>query len=186
MDVRLPDGTIIQNVPEGTTKADLVGRLQSAGMAIPADWLGDVPKAPPTDRQRLLASAPMRLAKGMKDPIDGVAQFASNAVDAVGRVLPATALLSRLVKPSEMVNKAADAIGGEGTFLGDVAGIKGATPQQMQTDLQRSEAEYQGARKATGQQGADVARFAGNVLSPVNAALGDGRRGGCCGAARHG
>ena len=30
MDVRLPDGTIIQNVPEGTTQRDLLSRLQSA------------------------------------------------------------------------------------------------------------------------------------------------------------
>ena len=28
MDVRLPDGTVIRDVPEGTTKADLVGKLQ--------------------------------------------------------------------------------------------------------------------------------------------------------------
>jgi hypothetical protein len=40
MDVRLPDGTIIQNVPDGTTKADLVSKLQANGMAVPADWLG--------------------------------------------------------------------------------------------------------------------------------------------------
>lgn len=45
MDVRLPDGTIIQNVPDGTTKADLVRKLQSNGMAVPADWLDAKPKA---------------------------------------------------------------------------------------------------------------------------------------------
>lgn len=39
MDVRLPDGTIIQNVPEGTTKADLVSKLQRNGMDVPAEWL---------------------------------------------------------------------------------------------------------------------------------------------------
>lgn len=39
MDVRLPDGTIISNVPDGTTKADLVTKLQKNGMAVPADWL---------------------------------------------------------------------------------------------------------------------------------------------------
>jgi hypothetical protein len=31
MDVRLPDGTIIQNVPEGTTKADLTAKLKANG-----------------------------------------------------------------------------------------------------------------------------------------------------------
>lgn len=43
MDVRLPDGTIIQGVPDNITKADLVGRLQKNGMAVPADWLDAKP-----------------------------------------------------------------------------------------------------------------------------------------------
>lgn len=30
-DIRMPDGTVIRNVPEGTTQADLLRRLQSAG-----------------------------------------------------------------------------------------------------------------------------------------------------------
>jgi hypothetical protein len=44
MDVRLPDGTIIQNVPEGTTKAQLVQKLKSNGMNVPAEW-GAEPKS---------------------------------------------------------------------------------------------------------------------------------------------
>ncbi len=39
MDVRLPDGTIIQNVPDNMSRADLVTKLKSNGMAVPADWL---------------------------------------------------------------------------------------------------------------------------------------------------
>lgn len=39
MDVRMPDGTVIQNVPEGTTKDQLVSKLKSNGVAIPTDWL---------------------------------------------------------------------------------------------------------------------------------------------------
>lgn len=46
MDVRLPDGTIIKNVPDGTTKADLVTRLQRNGMAVPSEWLAQEPKKP--------------------------------------------------------------------------------------------------------------------------------------------
>ena len=174
MDVRLPDGTIIKNVPDGTTKADLVAKLRGNGMAVPAEWLGEAaPPAPPTDRERLLSSVPMRLAKGMKDPIDGAAQLLSRGIDAATNAFPATNLINRVIgSPSALVNKAADAIGGEGTFLGDVIGIKSATPQQIDAEIRNSEAEYQAARKATGQQGADVARFAGNVLSPVNAATG--------------
>lgn len=171
MDVRLPDGTIIKNVPDGTTKADLVKKLQGNGMAVPSEWLADsAPKqsGPATDRQRLLSSAPMRLAKGMKDPIDGSAQL-------LQRVLPEGVV--------NAVNKVADAVGGEGTFLGDVLGIKGMTPAQLDADINGSEQEYQEARQATaaptlsslvtGQKdpGFDAMRLTGNVLSPVNAAV---------------
>jgi hypothetical protein len=31
MDVRLPDGTIIKNVPDGTSKADLMAKLTANG-----------------------------------------------------------------------------------------------------------------------------------------------------------
>lgn len=49
MDVRLPDGTIIKNVPEGTTKAQLVDKLQRNGMAIPSEWLqAGTPSSKPT------------------------------------------------------------------------------------------------------------------------------------------
>jgi hypothetical protein len=51
MDVRLPDGTIIQGVPEGTTKADLAARLQRNGMAVPAEWLA--PKPEPSMAERI-------------------------------------------------------------------------------------------------------------------------------------
>ena len=157
MDVRLPDGTIIKNVPDGTSKADLVTKLKGNGMAVPAEWLGADTKPDPTDRQKLLSSAPMRFAKGMKDPIDGAAQL-------LERVMPAGV--------SNAVNKAADFVGGEGTFLGDVLGIKGATSKQLTGDIRDSNTEYEQARKAAGQDGADVARFAGNVASPVNVAVG--------------
>lgn len=36
MDVRFPNGTIIRNVPEGTTKADLVGKLKAKGVDVAA------------------------------------------------------------------------------------------------------------------------------------------------------
>jgi hypothetical protein len=157
MDVRLPDGTIIKNVPDGTTKADLVTKLRGNGMAVPAEWLGPDTRPEATDRQKLLSSTPMRLAKGMKDPMDGAAQ-----------------VMQRLFNPNivEGINKAADTIGGEGTFLGDVLGIKSATPQQLTADIRESNTEYEAARKATGQEGFDAVRFAGNVVSPVNAAGG--------------
>jgi hypothetical protein len=157
MDVRLPDGTVVKNVPDGTTKAELVTKLRANGMAVPGEWLGADTRPAPADRQQLLASAPMRLAKGMKDPVDGSAQ-----------------LLQRAMPESwvNAVNSAADAVGGEGTFLGDVLGIKGMSRPQLTADIKNSNAEYEAARKATGQEGFDAMRFTGNVVSPVNAAVG--------------
>ena len=46
MDVRLPDGTVIKNVPDGTTKADLVAKLQANGYDI-SGLAAPEPAAPP-------------------------------------------------------------------------------------------------------------------------------------------
>ena len=131
-------------------------------------WMS-APEVGPTDRQKLLSSAPMRLAKGGKDPIDGAAQLLQN-------MLPDGVV--------NAVNSAADFVGGEGTFAGDVLGIKGATPQQLTQDIRSSNAEYEAARYATtphtlqslitGKKdpGFDGARLFGNVASPVNMTLG--------------
>lgn len=131
-----------------------------------------------TERQRLLSSVPMRVARGMKDPIDGGAQ-----------------LLSR-VPGAGAVNAAADAVGGflnrqvfnrlglPGDFAGEVLGIRGATPEQLDAEIKAADAEYESARRATApitlatlvngerDPGFDAARLVGNVVSPVNAALG--------------
>lgn len=39
MDVRMPDGTLIRNVPDGTTKAQLVERLRRNGYSVPQEWM---------------------------------------------------------------------------------------------------------------------------------------------------
>lgn len=38
MDVKLPDGTVVQNIPDGTSKADLVAKLKANGMNVPDSW----------------------------------------------------------------------------------------------------------------------------------------------------
>lgn len=128
--------------------------------------------AQPTDRQKLLASAPMRLAKGGKDGIDGAAQLLMRAVDFGTELVSPTARMQAEAggkRASDYINEFANKIGGEGTFLGDVAGIKGATREGLRKDMTDAEAEYEAARKATGQTGFDAVRLAGNVLSPANA-----------------
>src|SRR5213595_1436133 len=150
-----PDGgTYEVTAPEGATQDQV---LSFAQQQFGGNRSAPAPAAPvDTDRQRLLASAPMRLAKGGKDPMDGAAQL-------LQRVLPDGVV--------NAVNKAADAIGGEGTFLGDVLGVKGMTRQQLDADIGGSDKEYEAARTAQGQQGVDAMRLAGNLLSPVNAAV---------------
>lgn len=67
MDVRLPDGTIISNVPDGTTKAQLVEKLKANGYDV--SKLGGEPP-----------SAGERLMRGLRDPIDGGAQLLTKAL----------------------------------------------------------------------------------------------------------
>lgn len=142
------DGITLQGIPDDVP-AD-APELKARVAKIRAEMAP--PK--PTERQELLASAPMRLAKGLKDPIDGLAQLAAR------------------IPGADYINKAADFIGGEGTFLGDVLGIKGATPEQIDADVRESNAEYEAARAATGREGFDALRLTGNVVSPVSLTAG--------------
>lgn len=55
MNVELPDGTVIEGVPDGTSKVQLAAKLRANGLQVPAEWLtapqqhgaewSDVPKA---------------------------------------------------------------------------------------------------------------------------------------------
>ena len=58
MDVRLPDGTVIRNVPDGTTKADLIGKLKANGY--------DVSGFEPSERQQLQAEGRRSVEESMK------------------------------------------------------------------------------------------------------------------------
>ncbi|MGL5223672.1 MAG: hypothetical protein ACRC8I_12230 [Plesiomonas shigelloides] len=51
MDVRLPDGTIVKNVPDGMSKADLTAKLQANGYDV--SKLADAPDGVPGTRQEL-------------------------------------------------------------------------------------------------------------------------------------
>lgn len=99
MDVRLPDGTIIQNVPDGTTKADLVAKLKGNGMAVPAEWLqADAPKAPEKSTTEQIGGAlrevPRQLGltaryamEGLPAVVDTLASPFKAATDAAARAV---------------------------------------------------------------------------------------------------
>jgi hypothetical protein len=57
MDVRLPDGTIIQNVPDGTTKAELTAKLKANGY--------DVSGFEPSEREQLRSEGRRSVEKSM-------------------------------------------------------------------------------------------------------------------------
>lgn len=147
MDVRLPDGTILRGVPECTTKADIVAKLQANGAAVPAEWLsaGPATKAPATLGQKVQASAPGRIVQGARDPIDAGAQLLPRGLEfltSAGGLAPNT-----------------------------VSDFFGSEAKRVDAMNAGNEAEYQAARTATGQEGFDGARLVGNVVSPANAAI---------------
>jgi hypothetical protein len=90
MDVRLPDGTVVKNVPDGMSKADLVTKLKSNGMAVPDSWAGTKAAAPQSAFDRLLDTArgvgenALHMASGaVAQPaagINGLGQIATNAL----------------------------------------------------------------------------------------------------------
>jgi hypothetical protein len=72
MNVRMPDGTIIQNVPEGTTQADLQSRLSAYRAPAPVPQAA----APKPEPDSVLS----RIGTGLADPLYGVAQIADKAL----------------------------------------------------------------------------------------------------------
>lgn len=66
MDVRLPDGTIIRGVPEGTTRAELIEKLRRNGYDV--SKLGAAPEQPAAPTQQQIPSFdPMGMPTGMTE-----------------------------------------------------------------------------------------------------------------------
>lgn len=49
MNVQLPDGTVIQDVPEGTSRDQLATKLKAKGFNVPDAWMSNAPKTSLTD-----------------------------------------------------------------------------------------------------------------------------------------
>lgn len=156
MDVRLPDGTVIANVPEGTTKADLMARVQ---------------KMPGINFQQLQAQTHNRRAieaQIANDPISTGAQDVANE-----GVLPAWlagnpgATYPERVAAAPMtrfaVGAAAPVIGG----MQLLRNMGGADNAQVGPFSNPSIQQLEEMKRAGGADGFDAMGFAGNVLSPV-------------------
>ena len=84
MDVKLPDGTVIRNVPEGTTQSELMARLQKARAQPAAEQVANDPISQGAHAQNitpaewLAGTPPMRFAAGAAAPFVGAAQLLGN------------------------------------------------------------------------------------------------------------
>lgn len=102
-------------------------------------------KAAPTLRQKIQSSVPMRVVQGMRDPIDAGAQLLPRGLEQVSS--------------------------GFGLAPNAVSEFFGKEAKRVDTGVSENERLYEQARKATGGEGYDFARLAGNVVSPANAAV---------------
>ena len=83
MDVKLPDGTVIQGVPDNITKAELVQRLQRNGMTVPGEWLQQA-QAPEGSKNNDLAS---QLGLFVRAGLKGALALPAIGADAIGGAL---------------------------------------------------------------------------------------------------
>lgn len=149
MDVRLPDGTLIQGIPEGTTKEQLTAKLASRGYDVSTLGAG----APSQPAPQPVPGAPLtamdKFQRGLRDPIDGGAQLLTN-------MLP-----KGLVEGGNKLNN----------WLADKTGMVGRLPEGgIDTQVRQGQAEYEAKRKAGGESGFDGMRMLGNVLNPASLA----------------
>jgi hypothetical protein len=79
-DLKLPDGTILRGIPEGTTKDQIAAKLRSSGMAVPQEntWL---------NAAKNVGEAALTAGTGIAGSVAGdVAGLGAIAVDSVGRL----------------------------------------------------------------------------------------------------
>lgn len=156
MDVRLPDGTVIKDVPDGTTKADLAAKLQKNGMEVPAEWMtpADKPKGAPMSRME-------KIGTGMADPIHGGAQLLTKMLP-TGVVDAGNSLNNWLAEKTGMFPKLQER---------NLSSLVTGGPTGVDKLVRDRETEYQANRVAAGESGIDGYRLLGNVASPANLAI---------------
>jgi hypothetical protein len=122
MDVRLPDGTIINNVPEGTTQAELTAKLSSKGYNLSTD---NVPAQPKIEQPKSYST------------MGALGTGAINLIPSTGRLLKGAYQAVR--HPIDTANTLADLGAGE---------IYKALPQSFQEQLDKSDVALVGQNKA--------------------------------------
>lgn len=109
-------------------------------------------KPEPTPIQSVRGSIPGRFMQGAADPALGILQLASH--------------IPGVDRSQQLAERQKADLRFQGINVPDAL-----LPRSVDDQLSQNEASYQQARKATGSDGLDVSRFAGNVVSPVNAGI---------------
>lgn len=122
MDIELPNGVVIQDVPDNITKQQVMEKAIKAGLAKPEDFGQTVPTA----------KAPSGFMQGLTDPLYGAAQLVGKALEQVpesltvmGRPVAASAraFSEKVVPQREQAYQAQrEAAGQSGLDLGRIAG----------------------------------------------------------------
>lgn len=99
----------------------------------------------PSIFQSVQASAPGRVVQGMRDPIDEAAAMLPKGLESLFSL--------------------------GGNVENPVSRFFGSEAKRVQDINRQNETEYQDSRRATGAEGMDISRMAGNIASPVNVAL---------------
>ena len=160
MDIELPNGTVIQDIPEGTSKQDIMAKAIRAGLATAADFgqaTGEVQRGRPT-----MANDPRIIKDTESRPSN------EGFLDKAGRFLSTPA---PLVTPEQLGGSVAgrtvqgvlDPLLGIGQLASKAVGNDSVSQRMQQNELR-----YQQARKESGAEGIDLSRLVGNVASPVN------------------
>jgi hypothetical protein len=186
MDVRLPDGTVIQNVPDGTTKAELAGKLKANGMSVPDEWLAqDRAKASPADTMGRGEAALVAAGRGTDQIVKGVQQLFYKATgnksaedELAQRQAEETALYQPLKEKFPVVTAIGESapmltvpIGGAGGAASTIfrSALAGAAPEALRYGSTQERFNRGAVGAAGGAAGAGLGLVAGRLLKPAGA-----------------
>lgn len=158
MDVRLPDGTIIQNVPDGTTRAQLVERMQRNGMSVPGEWLS-APAAAPAP----VPSAVESTGRAINDIPRQVGLTARYGLEGLGNAAQIVTEPVRRLITDPLIGRQSRPLGEEATRFADWLGLP--APRDATERVVGDAARLVAGAGGTGA----LARAGGAALAPLTA-----------------
>jgi hypothetical protein len=187
MDVRLPDGTVIKNVPDGTTKAALAEKLKSNGMSVPDEWLTPTQAtASPADTMGRGEAALVAAGRGTDQIVKGAQQLFYKATgnkaaedELAQRQAEETALYQPLKEKFPVVTAIGEAapmlavpIGGAGGAMSTIgrSALAGAAPEALRYGTAQERLTRGAVGAVGGAAGAGLGLGIGRVLKPAGTA----------------